>query len=165
MMNSFHKSVNYGSMRLKLTEIFFVLILSSCAYSLELPDELNGWHCVNEYVVPLVLDVNSADMGTITYRDYTQDNRSIQIILTQGKGTGGLYVPEKVRDAKGVMPSGSGYEVLEVSGFKAVLERHEYLPLALSVNISKDTVITFESSTLNDEDITYFANSILSPLR
>ena len=165
MMNFFPKSVNYGSMRLKLIELFFVLILSSCAYCLELPDEINGWQCVNEYIVPLVLDVNSADMGTITYRDYTQHNKSIQIILTQGKGTGELYVPEKVRDIKGIMPSGSGYEVLEVSGFKSVLERHEYMPLSLAVNVSKDTVITFESSTLNDRDIAYFANSILSPLR
>ena len=166
MTNFYRKSAGYGFMKSRIAEIIFVLFMPSCACCLELPDKIDGWQCVNEYVVPLVADANSADMGTITYRDYERDNRTLNVILTQGKGTGSFYVPEHVNDAKGVMPSGSGYEVLEVAGFKAVLERHEYLPLALSVNVSKDTVLTIESSPLNDEeDITHLAGSILSRTR
>ena len=81
------------------------------------------------------------------------------MILTQGEGTGSLYIPESVNGSKGVMPSGSGYEVIEIAGHNAVIEEHEYLPMSLAVDVSKDTVLTVEGT--DRENVIRFAREIL----
>ena len=75
---------------------------------------LIGWHLVNESITPL-------REGKVIYRDYKCDssNDTLQVIFTPGK----LYIPEKVNEKKGLLPSESDYEILEVAGKKAILEK------------------------------------------
>lgn len=137
-MNFFHRFAGYGFRKLRI-RIFLLAVLI-------LPETVGGWHCVSEHVTPLVLAVDSSDIGTITYRDYVRDGRTIHAILTQGTGTGSLYVPESVNDVRGVMPSGSVYELIDINGYKSILERYDYLPLSLAVHAGKDTVLTVEGT-------------------
>lgn len=140
-----------------------MLMCSGCAFAAELPETVNEWRCVKEDVVPLVLDVNSEDIGRMVYRDYERGTRkgAVQVILTEGRGTGSLYVPEGVRDSKGAMPSEAGYKIVDIEGRKSIIEHHEFLPVSLAVNAGENTVITIESSTLNEKEITEFARNIL----
>ncbi len=156
-----HKAVN-------VWVCFAVMMLfSGGAYALELPDTVNEWRCVNEHVVPLILDVNSENLGRMVYRDYVRDfpKGTLQIIMTEGRGTGSLYVPEGVRDSKGAMPAESGYEILNVAGRKSVLERREYMPLALAVDVAENVILTIETGSLTEDEIVSFAEEVLSSWR
>ncbi len=143
------------------------LVFAGFGYALELPDTVNEWRCVKEDVVPLVLDVNSEDLGRMVYRDYVRENPkgTLQIILTEGRGTGSLYVPESVRDSEGTMPSESGYKILSIAGRKSVLENRAYMPLALAVSAGDNVVFTIETGSLTEDEIVSFAEEILSQWR
>lgn len=149
-------------MRKFLLVIF--LLLSSCSYALELPEAINEWQCINENIVPLILDANGENLGRVVYRDYVRESPkgSLQIILTEGKGTGNLYVPEKINNSHGVMPSDSGYKILSISGHKSILESQSFMPLALAVNAGDNVILTIESSSLNENELINFAEEILS---
>ncbi len=140
-----------------------IVLAGGYAYAFELPDSVKEWRCVNEYVVPLILDVNSEDLGRIVYRDYEREmlKGTVQVILTEGRGTGSLYVPEEVRDVAGAMPAESGYRIIDIDGRKSIIERHEFIPISIAVDAGENIVITIESSTLNEEEITEFARNIL----
>ncbi len=90
---------------------------------------------------------------------------TLQIIMTEGRGTGSLYVPEGVRDSKGAMPAESGYEILNVAGRKSVLERREYMPLALAVDVAENVILTIETGSLTEDEIVSFAEEVLSSWR
>ena len=141
-----------------------ILLAAGYAFALELPDTVNEWRCVKEDIVPLILDANGENLGRIVYRDYARENPkgTLQIILTEGIGTGSLYVPERVRDSKGAMPSDSYYKILDIDGLKSILERHEFMPVSIAVNAAKNTVITIESSSLSEESIIEFARNLIS---
>ncbi len=144
-----------------------VLLAAGSAFAYELPDTVNEWRCVNEHIVPLILDVNSEDLGRMVYRDYVRDfpKGTLQIVMTEGRGTGSLYVPEGVRDSKGAMPAESGYEILNVAGRKSVLEKRAYMPLALAVSAGDNVIITIETGSLTEGEIVSFAEEILSSWR
>ena len=147
--------------------VMMVWLCAGGAYALELPDAVNEWHCVNEHVVPLILDANGENLGRMVYRDYVRDfpKGSLQIIMTEGRGTGSLYVPEGVRDSRGAMSAESGYEILNVAGRKSVLEKREYLPLALAVDVGDNVIFTIESGSLTESGIVSFAEEVLSSWR
>ena len=88
----------------------------------------------------------------------------MQIILTEGKGPGSLYVPEKVKDkdSEGLFPAGSGYEVINISEKRAILETSENMPLSLAVRYDDNITITIETSALNKSEIVKFAESLLA---
>ena len=136
---------------------FSVLLILLLAF------EINGWHLTNEYITRLIPDANSQDLGQIIYRDYERENPAgtLRIILTEGVGTGSLYVPEKVNASKGLMPSDSGYEVLEISGRKAIIESQSFMPLVLAINVDDNIILTIESISLNHDEIINFAEEIL----
>ena len=139
------------------------LVFSGCGYALELSDTVEEWHCVKEYIVPLILDAGSEDLGRMVYRDYVRDfpKGTVQIIMTEGRGTGSLYVPESVRNSEGAMSADSGYKIVDIDGRKSILESHKYMPVSLAVNAAENTVITIESSSLTEEEIIDFAKNIL----
>ncbi len=147
----------------KFLLILIFALLNSCAYALELPEKINDWHSVNEFVAPLIASEKSQDLGKIIYKDYERENpkKTLQIILTEGKGTGSLYVPEKVKTSKGLMPSEAGYKILNVAGKRAILETQSYLPLVLAINIDNNIVLTIESKSLNENEIVKFAEELL----
>ena len=147
----------------KFLLIFICMLLSSCAYSLELPEKINDWHSVNEFITPLIASEKSQDLGRVIYKDYERENpkKNLQIILTEGKGTGNLYVPEKVKTSKGLMPSEAGYKILNVAGKSAILETQSYLPLVLAVKVDNNIVLTIESKSLNENEIVKFAEELL----
>ena len=59
------------------------------------------------------------------------------------------------------MPSDSEYRILDIAGRKAILERHENIPLSLAVDADDNVVLTIESSALDEEGIIVFAVNIL----
>ena len=140
----------------------FTFNFTSCAF--EIPDKIGEWYLEREYSQPLIADVKSQDLGCVVYRNYRRNSPigTLEIILTQGKGTGNLYVPDTVGNSKGVMSSEADYKILEISGKKAILENQSYLPLALAVNADDNVVFTIESSSLNESEIVNLARSILS---
>ena len=145
---------------------FFVLVmilLASSAYALELPDSVKEWQCVREHIVTLTPSATGENLGRIVYRDYVRDAPigTVQVILTEGAGTGSLYVPERVRTLKGLMPSDSSYKIIDIAGRKTIIEENDYMPLSLAVRAGVNTVLTIESSALDDESIIEFARIIL----
>ena len=105
----------------------------------------------------------SQDLGKVIYKDYERENpkKTLQIILTEGKGMGSLYVPEKIKTSKGLMPSEAGYKILNVAGKRAILETQSYLPIVLAVNFDNNIVLTIESKSLNENEIVKFAEELL----
>ena len=149
-----------------MKKIFAALIfalLSSGAYALELPEKIYEWHLTGGYVQPLNLEATSEDLGRVIYKTYERDapKGTLEIILTEGTGTGSLYVPDEVKKSKGLMPA-SEYKIFEVNGKKAILENQSYLPLALAVNVTDDVVLTIESPSLNQDELIKIAEEILS---
>lgn len=147
--------------------VMMLWLAAGSGFAYELPDAVKEWRCVNEHVVPLVLDVNSENLGRIVYRDYECEmpKGTLQIILTEGRGTGSLYVPEGVRDSKGAVPAESGYKLLDVAGRKSVLEKRAYMPLALAVSAGDNVVLTIETGSLTEDEIVSFAEEVLSSWR
>lgn len=146
--------------------IIYLLSFTSHIQALELPDKIHEWHSVNEHVVPLIATAGNKDFGKCTYRNYERESPRgyMQVILTEGTGTGSLYVPEHVNDSKGVMFSPSGYEIVSVSGHNAIIEHHEYMPSALAVNLSKDIILTLESGSIDDEKMIELAEELVKKL-
>lgn len=145
--------------------IFAVMMMfAASAYGFELPDSVGEWRCVKEEVVPLVADANGSMLGRMVYRDYERESPFgiVNIILTEGSGTGSLYVPEMVNDSEGVMPSDSGYRLITIAGRKSIMEVHSQMPAVLAVNMSDNIVLTIESQSLGESGMISFAEEILS---
>lgn len=149
---------------------FFVLVVlvmsslsHSCIHAAELPDSVLEWHSVSEYVLPLVTSPDNKNFGRCVYKSYVREapKSFMCLILSEGSGSGSLYVPEHVDTSKGVMQTSSIYDILLVSGHRAVLERHEYLPHALAVNVSKDIILTVEAGSLNDSELVELAEIVI----
>ena len=144
-----------------------LVCLASAVPALALPETAGEWRSSKEYVQPFVLTANSEDVGRWTQRVYTRAERpgSIEVNLMEGSGPGPLRVPEAVGSNKGVIEGQSEYQVLEAAGRHAVLERYPYLPLALSVAVSPDMVLTLESRTADEKDLTELAERIIENLK
>ena len=143
--------------------IFIFMLQSSCGAA-ELPEKILDFSRTPEdFVTPLILDATSEDAGKIIYRTYERKSprSTFQIILTEGNGTGSLYVPDQTKNSKGLMPA-SEYKILEINGKKAVIENQSYLPLALAVAVDNNIVLNIESSSLNQEELILIAKEILS---
>lgn len=151
-----------------MKKVFGVLVLLwamvSPAAGVELPDSVGEWRRVDEYVLPLVPSANSEDLGRMVYGDYVRESPrgNLQAVLTEGTGTGSLYVPERVRDSQGMMPSDSVYSVLTVSGHRAILEAQSYMPVALAVNAGDNVILTLETASLSEAEVVKLAEEILS---
>ena len=141
-----------------------MVMFAQTAFALELPDTVGEWRCVNEHVLPLVADANGEELGRMVYRNYEREapKGSLQVILSEGTGTGGLYVPDTVNDSHGAMSAESGYRLLTLAGYPAILEVHSYMPLALAVKAGDNVVLTIESPSLDESGIAGFAEEILS---
>ena len=144
--------------------IAVMMMFASCACALELPDSVKEWQCVSEHIVTLTPEANGENLGRMVYRDYLRESPkgTVQVILTEGRGTGSLYVPERVRDAKGLTPSDSEYRLLTVSGRKSIMEHQAYMPLVLAVNVGDNVILTIESNSLTEDEIVSFAEETLS---
>ena len=144
-----------------------MVMASSCAYGLELPEIAGEWQCVKEHVVPLVAEADGSELGRMVYRDYVRESPrgAVQVILTEGRGTGGLYVPEGVKQEKGVMPSDAEYKIVDVCGHRAILETGGIVFPALAVSLGQDEVLTAESSALDGEGLTEFAAALVRALK
>ena len=144
-----------------------IILVCSRVYALELPDNIGEWHSVSTNILPLITDYNGESHGTVTYRTYKRELPSafLEVILTEGTGTGNLYVPEKVNGTEGMMPSDSGFETLKVSGHNAIIESQSYMPLVLAVNAGDNITLNLESPSANKEELIRIAEEILSSWR
>ena len=153
-----------------MRKIFAVctLIFACCGkvFAGGLPDEIGEWHKVSENVTPLITEYNGESHGRITYRTYKRESPSafLEVILTEGKGTGSLYVPESVNTSKGMMPSDSGFEVVKVSGHDAIIESQSYMPLVLAATLSRDIILTVETFALDEKGIIDFTENMIKYL-
>ena len=147
----------------KFLFIFIALLfIASNSFALELPDKIQNWHAVNSKIVPLI--ASNQDLGQIVYKSYLRKKPlgNLEIILTQGKGTGELYIPENVRDSSELFNKSSGYEIINISGLSAILEKNENLPLALAVKVDNNITLTIETHALNESELIKFAGDLLS---
>ena len=154
-------------MNRKVTALLMLMMMCSTVFAAELPDVVGEWHCVSEYVQPLTTEYNGETQGRTLYRTYSRENPvgTFDVILTEGTGTGSLYVPENVNTAEGLMPSNEGFELLTVSGHRAIMEAPSYMPLALAVNAGDNIILTIESISLGKNDLVRVAEEILSSWR
>lgn len=146
-----------------LAIIITILLFTSRIHALELLDEIREWHSVSEYVQPLIASKDNTDFGRCVYKSYVRESPKsyMQVILTEGRGTGTLYVPERVNDSKGVMYSPSRYEILNVAGHNSIIEHHENLPPSLAVSVSKDIILTLEADSLDDNEMIELAEELV----
>lgn len=150
---------------------FFVLLLMmlmcSPVSAFEVPDVIGEWRMADEKTVPLITDYNNELHGRVIYRTYKRESPVgvLEVIITEGSGTGSLYVPEKVNGTKGMMPSDSGFEVLKVAGHDAVLEQQSFMPLVLAVDIDNNITMNLESPSMNKDELVRTAEVILSSWR
>ena len=135
-------------------------------FALELPDSVGEWHSVSRHVQSLITEYNGESHGTVTYMTYVRESPSarVEVILTEGAGTGSLYVPENARGSRGVMPADSGYERLTVAGHEAVLETVPGMAVALAVCLSGDAVMTAEGQGVDAEGVVDFAGRMIDRL-
>ena len=128
-----------------------------------LPDDIGEWRAVSTAVTPLITEYNHESQGSVTFRTYKRESPSaiLDVILTEGAGTGKLYIPEKVNDSEGMMPCESGFELVKVSGHDAILESHPYMPLALAVMLGLDATLTIETASLSREQIIGFTENMI----
>ena len=152
-----------------MRKVFALLMLMICSpvFAAELPEALGEWHSVSKYIQPLITEYNGESHGTVTYMIYKRESTSatLDVILTEGAGTGNLYVPEKVNTDKGMMPSDSGFEVLMVGGHDAILETHAFMPLAFTVQAGDNITLTLESPSSGRDELLRTAEVILSSWR
>ena len=154
-------------MRRIFAGLMVVVMTCGTAFALELPETLGEWHSVSTSIVPLITEYNHESHGRVTYSTYKRESPSavLEVILTEGTGTGSLYVPEKVNDAPGMMPSDAGYERLTVVGHDAIIEVVPNMPLVIAVNVSGDVVLTVEGRGVDAGGISGFAERIMGGLK
>ena len=146
--------------------IIFLFLFAPCVCAFELPQKINNWVAVNENVLNLNASTENQNLGRVIYKNYIRrrPRGELQIILTEGDGPGALYVPEnniKNSDSDSLFASGSDYEVLNILGYRAILELNENLPPSLAVRVNQDTTLTIESYSLNKNEIINLAKEIL----
>ena len=145
-----------------MKKIFFIFIFIFTIFNSQAQAALQDWILTNEFIQPLIPGDNSEDLGRVIYRTYEKKSplKKFEIILTEGKGTGNLYIPEKINDAKKLMPA-SEYKILNINGRKAILENQSYLPLALAIQVDNNVILNIESSSLNQEELISIAKEFL----
>lgn len=143
---------------------FFALSFAECVFALELPNQIGEWHEVSTNILPLITTYNNESHGRVVYATYKRESPSafLDVILTEGSGTGNLYVPEKVNDSEGMMKSDSGFEVVKVSGHDAIIESQSFMPLVLAVNVGDNITLNLESPSANREELMRVAEEILA---
>ena len=147
--------------------LMFVLALSSplLASSVDtLPGELGDWRLSSEYVTELT---TSQNLGKWINASYVRSEppAQIEVQLTEGSGTGRLFVPEgAVSSDDGPIGFSSTYETLYVAGRRAILERNDVTGQALAVALGTRTV-TFESLGVSREELLGFAESMIEALQ
>lgn len=153
-----------------MKKLFFVLvsvmlICVSSAEALQLPDKINDWILTSEFVTPLIPDANSEDLGRCIYKNYSRRKpiENLTVILAQGKGFGNLNVPSEIpeENSKTLMKSQTGYEILEVAGYKAIFEKHEILPDVLAISVGNFETLTLESNSLTQNELIKLAERLL----
>lgn len=132
-------------------------------YAGVLPDEIGEWHKVSENILPLITEYNHESHGRVIYRTYKRESPLgvLDVILTEGTGTGNLYVPENVNAVKGMLPGDSGFETVKVSGHDAIIESQPYMPLVLAVNAGDNITLNLESLSANKDELIRIADEIL----
>lgn len=146
-----------------MKKIFFLFTFILMIFNSQAQAAFQDWTLTNEFTTPLIPDANSEDLGRVIYRTYERESPrgTLEIILTEGKGTGDLYVPESVDETKKLMPA-SEYKILEIDNHRAILENQSFLPLVLAVQVDDNVILNIESSSLNQEELVSIAKEILS---
>ncbi len=143
--------------------VFFIFLSSSPCFALEISEKISDWHLTNEYIQPLIPDATSEDMGRVIYKTYEREapRGTLEIILTEGTGTGSLYIPDEIKKSKGLMPANE-YKIFEINSRKAILENQSYLPLAIAIDVADNVILTIESTSLSQDELIKIAEEILS---
>ena len=147
-----------------------LIILFSCALIVNMSEiyaddfKIQGWTLADEYVQPLNLAYkNNYSVGECKYLTFKNTlGREIKVIICSGSGFGEFFVPPEKNISRGLIPADSDYELTNILNYPAVIERHEFLPLALSVKLDDKTIV-FESFE-NENDLKNFAVAFIKIL-
>ena len=144
-----------------LVPVLAFFCFSRAAHGFEI--QISGWELKSEFVTPLIPDSNSEDLGRAVYKTYERESPPavLEIIITEGAGTGNLYVPGSVKTSQGLMPA-SEYKILEINGHRAIFENPGFLPSVLAVQAGENLIVNLESSSLALEELTGIAKEIFS---
>lgn len=161
------------SVILKILKIFFSIIFSVTfilpAFSVQLPDKIDEWHSVSEYITPLILNLKSEDVGRCVYKKYSRYSPpgSLEIILTEGSGPGILRFNEKKNNgnSKVAIEADSDYKTLKIAECNALFEKYKILPDVLAISISKDTTLTLESNSMNENEFVNLAGKVIKMIK
>ena len=162
--------VKYAPLILAAAALIFVTTLSSpvlAFFTASLPEELGNWRLSSEYVTDLTGPENLGNVGKWTSASYVRSEppAGIEVQLTEGPGTGELFVPEgMIFSDDGPIGFSSTYETLNVAGRRAVLERSDVTGQALAVALETSTV-TFEARGISREELLAFAESMIEALQ
>ena len=77
-----------------------------------------------------------------------------------GSASGEFNIPNEKNLNPGIMRSDSEYKLTNIFDHPAIIERVNFLPVALSIKISTDCTLIFESD-LNDEQLINLAEEFL----
>ena len=134
---------------------------SSNLKSLKIPD---GWLKIHEHVTPLILAYSKNNLGACVYITLQKyDSREIiDVIICEGTSFGDLVIADEKNNKKGILPANSDYEIIKILDYKAIIERHEFLPLALAVNIDKNTKLVCESASINESGLIKFSEAFIN---
>ena len=153
-------------MRLIMSTAICAAFLSA-AQALALPETAGEWRSAHEDVIPLVLDANSENVGRWTHRVYTREapRAAVEVNFMEGSGPGPLRVPElnPAAGADTVLDAKSEYRVINVAGWRAVLERSPLLPASLAVSMGSDGTLTLEGN-VTDEELAMLAGKLIKAI-
>ena len=144
-------------------------LLCPSAMGAPLPDRVGAWRLISEDVTPLVTETENLGRWTRLIYWRNAPRGELEVNLMGGSGPGRLRVPKAALDtpsgqAKEVMEAETEYYVLDVAGCRAVLERHEILPLCLAVSVSPDLSLTLESHAADEAELIDFAGRAVNAL-
>ena len=159
------KNNKTGLTKMIMVSLAFVMALALAAHASSLLEELGDWRLSSEHVVDL--DVTAiGNMGKWTSASYVRPAPPavIEVQLTEGSGTGKLFVPEgTILSDDGPIGFLSTYETLSVAGRRAVLERSDVMGQALAVAL-KTCTATFEARGISRQELLSFAESMIEAL-
>ena len=146
-----------------ISALIFVLNFAFPCQASHFNIDIADWTLISEFITPLILDATSEDLGRVVYQNYERifPHGTLEIILTEGKGTDWLYIPKYVSSSKKLMGA-SEYKILEIEGHKAIFENQPHLPSALSIYVDESRVLNIESSSLKQEELVSIAREILA---
>ena len=131
--------------------IIFILALNNLnnlnnfASAFNLPDEFGAWHKDSGQIKNLDASYNNSKFGIWINKIYKANNNNKILEINLITGQGGLNLNLDIRpDIRPLMQAESGYKIIEIKNYKAILERNKFLPDILFIELNNKAVLSLE---------------------